>query len=313
MELAKDFVFKPHRGAAKAAPARRAAADDPLGPLQLLLGTWKGQGFNQIWRPFHSVPPDPAGQDRFLELNLTEETLQFENIPGAIPNRGLLQADINLFGLTYLQQVTDRNTHEGIHVETGMWVNVQPTTDPQEAATVVRMGSIPHGTTIQAQGIASVSDGPPEIAAVGITPFVIGNPGETVQFPESNLGNPTTFRTPPDQLTGVTQAMVDNPNSVLQAALQGQSIVQTTTLRISSKVGVVPVPNAGGGVANIAFLTGNPAPNALAAEVDATFWIETVKDDKGELSHLLQYTQTVLLNFNGLSWPHVSVGTLRRA
>lgn len=313
MELAKGFVFKPHRGAAEAAQKRRATVDDPLGPLQSLLGTWKGQGFNQIWRPFHSVPPDPASQDRFLELNLTEETLQFENIPGAIPNRGLLQSDINLFGLTYLQQVTDRNTNEGIHVETGMWVNVQPTTDPQEAATVVRMGSIPHGTTIQAQGIASANDGPPEIAAVSITPFVIGNPGETVQFPESNLTNPTSFRTPPDQLTGVTQEMVDNPNSVLQAALQGQSIVQTTTLRISSKVGVVPVPNVGGGVANIAFLTGNPAPNALAAEVDATFWIETVKDDKGELSQQLQYTQTVLLNFNGLSWPHVSVATLRRA
>jgi hypothetical protein len=26
----------------------------------------------------------------------------------------------------------------------------------------------------------------------------------------------------------------------------------------------------------------------------------------------LQYTQTVLLNFNGLSWPHVSVATLRK-
>lgn len=312
MELAKGFVFKPHRLAAKAAQMHRAAVDDPLGPLQLLLGTWKGQGFNQIWRPFHAVPPAPAGQDRFLELNLTEETLQFENIPGAIPNRGLLQADINLFGMTYLQQITDRNTHDGIHVETGMWVNVQPTTDPQAAATVVRMGSIPHGTTIQAQGLADVTDGPPTIAPVGITPFAIGNPGETIPFPESNLANPTSFRTPPDQLAGITQAMVDDPNSVLQAALQGQSIVQTTTLRISSKVGVVPVPDVGGGVANIAFLTGNPAPNALAAEVDATFWIETVKDSQGELALQLQYTQTVLLNFNGLSWPHVSVATLRR-
>lgn len=313
MELAKDFVFKPHRGAAKAAQARQAAPDDPLGLLKPLLGTWKGQGFNQIWRPFHAVPPDPASQDRFLELNLTEETLQFEDIPGAIPNRGLLQPDINLFGMTYLQQVTDRNTNEGIHVETGMWVNVQPTTNPQEAATVVRMGSIPHGTTIQAQGIASVSEGPPQIAAVGITPFVIGKPSEQIPFPESDLGNPTKFRTPDDQLTGVTQAMVDNPNSVLQTALQGQSIVQTTTLRISSKVGVVPVPNVGGGVANIAFLVGNPAPNALAAEVDAIFWIETVKDANGEVFEQLQYTQTVLLNFNGLSWPHVSVATLRRA
>jgi len=312
MELAKDFVFKAHRDAAKAAQAFSATADDPLGPLQLLLGTWKGQGFNQIWRPFHAVPPDPAGQDRFLELNLTEETLQFEDIPGAIPNRGLLQAEINLFGMTYLQQVTDRNTNEGIHVETGMWVNVQATSNPQETATVVRMGSIPHGTTIQAQGIASASDGPPDIAAVGITPFVIGNPGEQVPFPESNLAIPTSFRTPPDQLTGVTQAMVDNPNSVLQTALQGQSIVQTTTLRISSKVGVVPVPDVGGGTANIAFLAGNPAPNALAAQVDATFWIETVKGADGEVFEQLQYTQTVLLNFNGLSWPHVSVATLRR-
>jgi hypothetical protein len=33
----------------------------------------------------------PADQDRFLELNLTQETLRFEEIPGAIPNRGLLR------------------------------------------------------------------------------------------------------------------------------------------------------------------------------------------------------------------------------
>jgi hypothetical protein len=30
-----------------------------------------------------------------------------------------------------------------------------------------------------------------------------------------------------------------------------------------------------------------------------------------EVSYVqIQYTQTVLLNFNGLSWPHVSVATL---
>jgi len=27
----------------------------------------------------------------------------------------------------------------------------------------------------------------------------------------------------------------------------------------------------------------------------------------------LQYTQTVLLNFNGISWPHGTVGTLHKA
>jgi hypothetical protein len=50
-------------------------------------GRWPIRGFNQIWRPFN------GSQDRFLELN---ETLEFDEIPGDIPNRGFLQADINL-------------------------------------------------------------------------------------------------------------------------------------------------------------------------------------------------------------------------
>ena len=42
---------------------------------------------------------------------------------------------------------------------------------------------------------------------------------------------------------------------------------------------------------------------------DGTFWIETVKRGNGTFLQL-QYTQTVLLNFLGLSWPHVTVATL---
>ena len=44
--------------------------------------------------------------------------------------------------------------------------------------------------------------------------------------------------------------------------------------------------------------------------MDATFWISDFTDDKGQPGSLLQYSQRVLLNFNGLSWPHVSVATL---
>jgi len=43
----------------------------------------------------------------------------------------------------------------------------------------------------------------------------------------------------------------------------------------------------------------------------AIFWIETVEYD-GRQFLQLQYTQTVLLNFAGLSWPHVSVARLRK-
>ena len=71
---------------------------DPLGPLAELPGKWVGKGFNQIWRPVHGAT------DRFLELNLTDETLEFSKSIGDIPNRGLLQNDLTLQGIHYLQQ-----------------------------------------------------------------------------------------------------------------------------------------------------------------------------------------------------------------
>jgi hypothetical protein len=310
MEIDNDFVFQ---GLPPIETVEAFALTNPLGPLQLLPGKWTGHGFNQIWRPFHSTPPNPPNQDRFLELNLTTETLEFSRIPGTIPNRGLLQGDISLIGIHYLQQIKDANLHAGIHIEPGIWVTVPLTTNPEEPATVVRMASIPHGTTIEAQGIANTVNQGPVFQTASIAPFPIGNPGSPITFPEVNLAVPTNFRSPPPQLVGITQAMVDNPNSVLQTAIAGQVITAMTVLQISSKLGVEPAPDAGGGTDNIAFLTGTAAgPNALAAEVDATFWIETVKEPSGRIFHQLQYTQTVLLNFNTLSWPHVSVATLRR-
>ena len=84
-----DFVIEPvsedipHHKAAMAL----AAGQDPLGPLAKLRGTWKGTGFNQIWRPFDGLQQQPP-QDRFLELNETSEILQFVEIQGDIPNRG---------------------------------------------------------------------------------------------------------------------------------------------------------------------------------------------------------------------------------
>jgi len=307
MEIEKDFVFQ---GLPPIAPPARP---HPLGALQHLPGKWTGRGFNQIWRPFHSISPDPPGQDHFLELNLTTENLEFDRIPGTIPNRGFLQCDISLVGLYYLQQIKDRNLIAGIHVETGIWVTVPVTTNPNEPTTVVRMASIPHGTTIEAQGTASTINHAPMIPPVSINPFPIGYPAYPIGFPESDLATPTNFRSPPPQLVGITQPMVDDPNSVLRTAIAGQVITETTILNISSQIGVVPAPDAGGGTDNIAFLTGTAAgPNALAAQVDATFWIETVKEPSGHIVHQLQYSQTVLLNFDLLSWPHVSVATLRR-
>ncbi len=304
----------------KGVEAPVAEPADELGPLAQLIapggksGEWKGQGFNTIWRPH---PLAEGGQDRFLELNLTEETLVFTKIEGKIPNRGLLMADINMFGLTYMQQIKGLDPVEGLHIEPGIWANVPATTNPAVPATVVRMASIPHGTVILAQGETKTFDGGPQIAENNIIPFPIGTPPPPNSgfaqaegtFTELNLATPTQFR---QASAAVTQAMVENPNSFLQSAIVGQSITSTTVLVISTKHEPVP----GGGTANTAFLedaTEPPGGNADAVEVDAIFWIETVAGGYGEPEKVqLQYTQLVQLDFNGLRWPHVSVATLQK-
>jgi hypothetical protein len=319
MELKPEFAFTPIPAIER--PLRFSSvhtADNPLGLLEGLKGTWTGTGFNVIWRPFQGGPPD---QDRFLELNLTEETLRFEEIPGAIPNRGLLQPDINMFGLWYLQTIADANIKDangkpaGLHLEPGIWATVPQTDHPQEVPTVVRMASIPHGTTVLAQGVAFQSADGPHIQDINITPFEIDKPTKLVTtFPEPDLSKPSEFRTPREGLVGIDAAMVNNPNSVLKQALEGQTIKNTVVLDVSSDTST---PVFGGGLANTAFLQGSPneGPNARAALVRATFWIETVAGAiaDGPDLHQLQYTQTVLLNFDGLSWPHITVATLRRS
>jgi hypothetical protein len=289
-------------------------APDPLGPLAQLPGTWKGQGFNTIWRPHHPASP----QDRFLELNLTTEELVFTKINGAIPNRGLQMPDINMFGITYMQQISETASGAGLHVEPGIWAHVPPTTNPNEPSTVVRMASIPHGTVILAQGTTQfLNGGPPHIPDNNIIPFGIGGPppansdfaSAEATFTEMNLSIPTTFR---HASPGVTQAMVRNPNSVLQAALVGQTMLNRTFIQITT----THSPIKGGGTANTAFLSAGsnpPGGNANAVEVDATFWIQTIAGTGGHPDFLqLQYTQLVQLDFNGLRWPHVTVATLRK-
>jgi hypothetical protein len=220
--------------------------------------------------------------------------------------------------LTYLQQVQDANVlgpngkPAGIHIEPGIWINIPSTTNPLDPDTVARLANIPHGTSLVAQGTVfpAINHAPP-FAAVSITPFVIGNPGSLIPFPaETNLSNPSTLRTPAADIPHVTQQMVDNPNVFLSQSPHLSAVTSTTTLRISTQP--LNPPTSGGGSSNIAFLQGAAGgPNALAAQMEAIFWIETFQEH-GHTRHQLQYSQLVLLNFNGLSWPHVSVATLRK-
>jgi hypothetical protein len=304
----------------------------PLGPIAAFTGIWTGNGFNTIFRPNSKVTPTPMPNkppvilepnpqpfndpDNLLQLNLTVETLTFSNNLGNVPNRALLdnQPDVFLQGVPYTQSIKDVITNSPIHFEPGIWLFVPETiAPPVHHKTVVRMASIPHGTTILAQGTFTTHNGPPAIPSVDITPFDIGNPGKRTTFRNQKAADTATFRLPQTLPPTITQRMLDNPNSVLTDAIAGQHIIQTTTLAITTEASSAL---RGSGTRNIAFLEGTlpppdtNGPNAQAANMTATFWIETVKRDDGTTFIQIQYSQTVLLNFDKLSWPHVSVATL---
>ena len=85
------------------------------------------------------------------------------------------------------------------------------------------------------------------------------------------------------------------------------NVTATTQLRISTN----PPDTVGGGASNMAFLVGTQdGPNAKVAHVAATFWLQKVAGDT-EFKRL-QYSQIVLLNFAGISWPHITVATLTK-
>jgi len=337
-----------------------------LGGIAGFTGVFKGTGLNTIFRPqnFALTPtplPNPAkgNDDNILEVNLTEETLSFSAALGSIPNRGMVQGDVFLNGIPYLQTINDVSDPEhpvGIHFEPGVWLAVPPTTQPVEGATLVRMASIPHGTTITAQGTSFAVPGGPRIDPVDITPFIIGsNPHQLIRFPSQEASDTETFRLPQDLSNfiaagTITQDILDNPNLILKTRADAQNITATTVIVISTSP---DLPLFGGGTDNIAFLLGDPtstAPNADATQMTAIFWIETVAETitvppggpyqpvivEGSTSAgspvarfavtsdtaiteerqvdvtytQIQYTQTVFLDFNGLTWPHVSVATL---
>jgi hypothetical protein len=136
---------------------------EKLGLLCELSGTWEGRGFNLIARPDFR---DKA--NLYLQLNRTRETLTITPIGSAIPNRGFGQDDIELFGLSYLQKIYDRHTGGALHLEPGLWITQPSTTYPPEhpppgGQIIARMASIPHGSTVLAQGNVTTFTGAPTL------------------------------------------------------------------------------------------------------------------------------------------------------
>lgn len=290
-----------------------------LGALADLPGTWVGEGFNLIEVPNMNQTPNPPPDKFRVILNATSETLTFSPIGGDIINRGNAQPDIAYLGLHYLQQVNDVNLPEGengIHLETGLFLNLPAGTDPAVQPTIGRLGSIPHGDSLLAQGRAFEVQGGPVFTVADPTPFFIVNGVRQNDTSPTYLALLQNAQAP----KGIPQDAVMNPNIILQNAIEGQKIIKMTVIELDAN----PIPGVAnpdavspvGGITNIPFIN----VNANATSMTAIFWIETVQNDDGSTFLQLQYTQTVILDFpvfapDGsvvmISWPHISVATLR--
>lgn len=348
-----------------------------LGPLASLHGSWRGYGFNAIWRP-HNQQSQPVGNPtkRFLELNLTNDSFDFHIIPGVVPNRGLdPQNDLSLYGLHYLQRVSDADrppfstAGQALHIEPGLFMNVPASTTPPNCASIVRMASIPHGVTVMMEGKTPSStpvNGPPHIPDLfplqEFPAFVPGIPPDpaaplpTVVAPVATDGNgiqpvdvpanepPVEHLVPEVALPNDTanslsngpypadipQKYVDDPNVVLRDVIAHQDILGHITIDLDSKAvrrEISNIPFLGNG--KNAFEDPFTA-NAFVESARATFWIEWVrvrdipyipKESCSEVREIepywpqptylqLQYSQVVILVFNKVRWPHITVGTL---
>jgi hypothetical protein len=346
-----------------------------LGPLASLVGTWSGNGFNAIWRPDNPNSPPFKNVRRFLELNLTNDSFEFDVIPGVVPNRGVGpdQNDLSLYGLHYLQRTSDADPKgfstagQALHIEPGLFMNV-PASINLAQSTIVRMGSIPHGVTVLMQGPnpgTKPTNGAPTIPSIfpiagmptfkpttattngiGIQPIEIPPPPPASQTTSTEHVVPENQSTAGDvagsQSNGPFPAdfqdFVNDPNIVLRNAIAGQTImgfiaIALSTTNVTDSIGNIPflgIPNPAqplnpGGGSNK-----NSAPNAFVAQAAATFWIEWVKIPDAPVPSSatnpalqaiepfwptptflqLQYSQVVILVFNGVLWPHVTVATM---
>ncbi len=283
---------------------------DKLGPLTDLTGTWIGTGFTLITLPnFDPKPPSTGPQTFRLKLNSTIEILEFTPIGAAVPNRGSTgQLDIDIFGLRYLQRIADAATNQPLHIEPGFWLNVPPTTVPAEPdSTVVRQGTIPHGNSMLALGTAQTVYSGPRIDAVDSTPTNHPLTPPPTPLPPISPEYLAPFDNPPLP-PGFELPFVKNPNLALEKVIQGQNISKTVALITSTDALPGAPQDQVGGIVNLPF----DIKNANATKLDAIFWIETVQQPDGNTFMQLQYTQTVILNFLDIDWPHISVATLTK-
>jgi len=267
-------------------------ADIDFGNLSGLAGHWQGSnGFNMI------AVPNQKGDFELLVAPYTE-TLIIDKVPATTPNRGMKVIE-NIPTLQYSTTITVKDVGSLMHVEGGFWELSDPALN--DGFDIFRIASIPHGNAVEAMGHSSKNAGRPNIdAALSGLPTGDIPPAQRMGYMDQYIGRPVYPEFSPKAPNATLINYLDNQEK------HGLKVVATTTLQVSTL--------NKGGIANIASLRGQ----VTATQVDATFWIETLRDAHGNTYRQLQYSQRTLIAFpvsadkpgQTIVWPHINVNTL---
>lgn len=134
-----------------------------LGPLESLVGTWKGYGRGYSWVPVVPMPALKLSGPKFTSTAQYRDEIVVEPIIGAILNKAYndndqlhpsCRVDQALHGLSYRQEVRieyEGEFHTLLHLETGnVMYNVVPGWDANY--TLSRNGATPRGITFETYG-----------------------------------------------------------------------------------------------------------------------------------------------------------------
>ncbi|QNM96517.1 heme-binding protein [Chitinimonas koreensis] len=272
------------------------------------------------------------------KFNATDETLAFAMVEHPIAWLGEGSDAPSLFGLRYLQNIRDPGLDETIHHEPGYWLyasGAAPFAFPDhrlEAPNrgrsdrlgfqflpghVVRQAMIPHGNGVLASGTLAAFKGAPEfprLSTIGLAAPGVGVPGaQTMSVEQMEALNEqaltlatNTFPAGMDDTD--TLAMLADPNLFLARAQQTLA-ARRHQVQHTLQLHVVATPS---GMSNIPYLMRNAVVPSKAQPFSATFWLQQVVDEHGKPYALLQYSQTIFLQFAGFNWPHHVVATLTR-
>lgn len=278
-----------------------ASGQDPTGKQLLsdLQGRWVGEGINTLWVPtlagaptptpppmYNPVPGQPPKPLPKFVSSRTTETLVVGEVLGSVPNKGP-QDDFSELAAPYEQRAYDENGNL-IHVENGFWLVTPTTQQPPAAPNVAKLSSIPHGTVAIVQGLRpDRQNGTSLISPPDPAPVMPASPPEGLVKPTAPLA----------------QEFIDNVATYIQERIAADHTGLLWQLNLAS---------TDTSVANIDFLN----PNARVKSVKSTFWIGNlgIRADGGgeQRASVLAYVQTALITFDGIDWPHVSVGYLTK-